>query len=385
VSGLYLVWKNLWRKKTRTVLTMLSIFVAFILYGLLGALDVAFSAGAQLANASRLLTIHKVSLIQPLPISYLNRIRALPGVADVTHATWFGGYYQDPRNQFPQFPVDPESYLRIYPEIVLTEAERAAWLADRTGAIVGRAIAEQFGWKVGDRIPIQASIYTQKDGSRVWEFTIDGVFDTDDPRGNTSFMLFRYDYFDEARAFGQGSVGWYILEVADPTQAPQVAQSLDAAFANSPAETRTSTEQAFAESFAKQFGDIGLIISLVLAAVFFTILLVAGNTMAQAVRERIPEMAVLKTIGFRDGSVLGMVLAESIVIALIGGLAGLGLAWIAVGGLAQAFAAFLPGLYLPGSTLGLGLIYMLLVGLAAGLMPAIQAKRLTIIEALGRH
>ncbi|MGB5623103.1 MAG: ABC transporter permease [Gammaproteobacteria bacterium] len=380
----YLIWKNLWRKKTRTILTVLSIFVAFILYGLLGALDFAFNSGAQLANAKRLVTIHKVSLIQSLPISYLERIRQTPGVADVTHADWFGGYYQDPRNQFPQFPVEPESYLRVYSEITLPDAQRENWLANRTGAIVGRAVAEQYGFKVGDRIPIQAGIYPKSDGGRTWEFEIDGIFDTDDARGNTAYMLFHYDYFDEARAFGQDSAGWYIFEVSDPTQAEAVAAAIDQGFANSPAETKTSTEAAFAESFAKQFGDIGLIISAVLGAVFFTILLVASNTMAQAVRERIPEMAVLKTLGFRDSSVLGLVLAESITIALLGGLTGLGLAWVLIGGLASAFAAFLPSFYLPGETIVKGLLVMLGVGFISGIFPALQAKRLTIVDALGR-
>lgn len=380
----YLVWKNLWRKKTRTVLTMLSIFVAFILYGLLGALNFAFSSGAELADARRLVTIHKVSLIQSLPISYLERIRQTPGVADVTHADWFGGYYQDQRNQFPQFAVEAESYLRVYPEIAMDDETRARWLDNRTGAIVGRAIADRYGIEVGDRVPIQATIYPKSDGSRTWEFEIDGIFDTDDPRGNTAYMLFHYEYFDESRAFDRDSAGWYVFEVADPSQSAAVAAAIDQRFANSPAETKTSTEAAFAEAFAKQFGDIGLIVTVILGAVFFTILLVASNTMAQAVRERIPEMAVMKTLGFRDSSVLGLVLAESIVIALLGGLAGLGLAWALIGVLASALAAFLPSFHLPAQTIALGVLYMLLVGLAAGLFPALQAKRLTIVDALGR-
>ncbi len=380
----WLVWKNLWRRKTRTVLTILSVFVAFILFGLLGALKFAFTSGAQLANAKRLVTIHKISLIQPLPISYLEDIRQIPGVTDVTHANWFGGYYQEPRNVFPQFPVDAESYLRVYPEIVLDEASLERWLANRSGAIIGRAVAEQLGFEVGDRIPLQATIFPRKDGSRTWEFVIDGIFDNDDARGNTAFMLFHYDYFDETRAFGQGFVGWYIFDVANPAEAATVAAAVDARFANSPAETKTSTEAAFAESFAKQFGDIGLIVSAVLGAVFFTILLVASNTMAQAVRERIPELAVLKTLGFRDGAVLGLVLAESLAIALIGGLAGLGLAWVATRVLGKAFAAYLPSLHLPPETLLAGVGWMLLVGLAAGIFPALRARRLSIIEALGR-
>lgn len=381
----YLVWKNLWRRKTRTILTLLSVLVAFVLFGLLSALQYAFSLGADVANADRLVTIHRVSLIQPLPISYWQRIRATPGVADVTHANWFGGYYQERRNQAPQFPVDAESYLRIYPELRLSQEQREAWLANRTGAIVGRSLAEQFGWKVGDRIPIQATIWTQKDGGRVWEFDIDGIFDVDAERGGDAYLLFHYDYFNEARAFGEDQVGWFVLRVAEEADAAAVAAAIDQQFANSPAETKTSTERAFAESFARQFGDIGLIVSGVLGAVFFTILLVAGNTMAHAVRERIPELAVLKTLGFTDGSVFALVLAESISIVLIGGVLGMALAWVAVGGLAQAVSAYLPGLFIPGEALGRALLYIVLVGLVAGLFPALQARRLTIIEALGGH
>jgi putative ABC transport system permease protein len=381
----YLVWKNLWRRKTRTILTLLSVLVAFVLFGLLSALQYAFSLGADVANADRLVTIHRVSLIQPLPISYWQRIRATPGVSDVTHANWFGGYYQERRNQAPQFPVDAESYLRIYPELRLPQEQREAWLANRTGAIVGRSLAEQFGWKVGDRIPIQATIWTQKDGGRVWEFDIDGIFDVDAERGGDAYLLFHYDYFNEARAFGEDQVGWFVLRVAEEADAAAVAAAIDQQFANSPAETKTSTERAFAESFARQFGDIGLIVSGVLGAVFFTILLVAGNTMAHAVRERIPELAVLKTLGFTDGSVFALVLAESISIVLIGGVLGMALAWAAVGGLAQAVSAYLPGLFIPGEALGRALLYIVLVGLVAGLFPALQARRLTIIEALGGH
>lgn len=381
----YLVWRNLWRRKTRTILTLLSVLVAFVLFGLLSALQYAFSLGADVANADRLVTIHRVSLIQPLPISYWQRIRATPGVADVTHANWFGGYYQERRNQAPQFPVEGESYLRIYPELRLPQEQREAWLANRTGAIVGRSLAEQFGWKVGDRIPIQATIWTKKDGGRVWEFDIDGIFDVDAERGGDAYLLFHYDYFNEARAFGKDQVGWFVLRVAEEADAAAVAAAIDQQFANSPAETKTSTERAFAESFARQFGDIGLIVSGVLGAVFFTILLVAGNTMSHAVRERIPELAVLKTLGFTDGSVFALVLAESLSIVLIGGVLGMALAWVAVGGLAQAVSAYLPGLFIPGEALGRALLYIVLVGLVAGLFPALQARRLTIIEALGGH
>lgn len=377
-----LVWKSLWRKKVRTGLTILSVLVAFLLYGLLMAVGYAFRGGVDLANADRLVTINKITLINPLPYSQLARIRATPGVEAVTHATWFGGYFQDERNLFAQFPVAPESYLEMYPELELPEAQREAWLANRTGAVVGRPIAERFGWEVGDRVPIYSSIWTQKDGSQSWEFDIEGIVDAEDARGNTALMLFHYDYFDEARAFGDGTVGWYVLRVADGADPVAVANAIDEQFANSPNQTETSTEAAFAESFAKQFGNIALIITLIIGAVFFTLLLVSGTTMAQSVRERISELAVLKTLGFKDRTVMGIVLGESVLLIAIGGLAGLALSWLLSLLAAEALATLLPGLWLSPLAIALGVGLMVLAGIAAGIFPALRALRLTIVDAL---
>ena len=311
-----LVWRNAWRKKARTSLTMLSVMVAFLLFALLNAIAFAFRSGQDVADAERLVVIHKISLINPLPISYEARIAATPGVAEVTHASWFGGYYQEPRNQFAQFPVDARAYFEMYPELDIEPGQLESWADNRIGAVVG---PEQFGWTIGDRIPILSTIWPQTDGERTWEFELAGIFSTSDQRGSTAYMLFNYDYFEEARAFGKGTVGWYILRVAPGANPVEVAQAIDEQFANSPNETETSTEAAFAASFAKQFGNIALIVQLILGAVFFTLLLVAGNTMSQSVRERIPELAVLKTVGFSDGSVLGIVLSESILIIALGG------------------------------------------------------------------
>lgn len=377
-----LVWKSLWRKKVRTGLTILSVLVAFLLYGLLMAVGYAFRGGVDLANADRLVTINKITLINPLPYSQLARIRATPGVEAVTHATWFGGYFQDERNLFAQFPVAPESYLEMYPELELPEAQREGWLANRTGAVVGRPIAERFGWEVGDRVPIYSSIWTQKDGSQSWEFDIEGIVDAEDARGNTALMLFHYDYFDEARAFGDGTVGWYVLRVADGADPAAVANAIDEQFANSPNQTETSTEAAFAESFAKQFGNIALIITLIIGAVFFTLLLVSGTTMAQSVRERISELAVLKTLGFKDRTVMGIVLGESVLLIAIGGLAGLALSWLLSLLAAEALATLLPGLWLSPLAIALGVGLMVLAGIAAGIFPALRALRLTIVDAL---
>jgi putative ABC transport system permease protein len=378
------IWKNAWRKKVRTTLTILSVLVAFLLYSLLSAIGYAFRSGADLADAERLVVIDKISLINPLPVSYENKIAATPGVASVTHASWFGGYYQDPRNQMPQFPVEPRDYFAMYPELKIPPEELEAWANNRIGLVVGEELAEQFAWKIGDRIPLQATIWTKQDGGRTWEFELEGIFSTDDPRGGTSYMLFQYDYFDEARAFGNGTVGWYILRVANGANPVEVANAVDGQFANSPNETETSTEQAFVESFSKQFGNIALIVTLILGAVFFTLLLVSGNTMAQSVRERISELAVLKTLGFADGSVLGIVLSESVLIMLIGGLLGLGIGWLLVKGLASTIGAFLPGVFLSPTAIVAALCLMVAAGIAAGIFPALKAMRLSIVDALAR-
>lgn len=379
----YLIWKSLWRKKIRTTLTILSVFVAFLLFGLLNALNQAFGGATDLANAQRLITLDKISIINSLPSAYLQRIESVSGVNRVTHASWFGGYYQDPRNQFAQFPVDPESYLDVYPELSIPDEQREDWMRRRDTIIVGRGLIEQFGWSVGDRIPIYSSIWTNRSGSQVWDFEIAGIFDNDDPRSNTLFMLIHYDYFDEGRAFGQGTMGWFILNIDDDANAAEVANAVDTQFANSPNQTKTSTEAAFAESFIGQYGNIALIVTLILGAVFFTILLVAGNTMAQSVRERISELAVLKTLGFEDKSVMGIVLAESSLVMLFGGLMGLGTAALLVN-VVLAGSIPLPGVYIDAQALLMGLVYMVLAGFAAGLFPALRAMRLTIVDALAR-
>ena len=379
-----LIWKNVWRKKIRTSLTILSVFVAFLLFALLSALGFAFRGGVDVTDAERLVVIHKVSLINPLPMSYLNRIAATDGVGSVTHATWFGGYYQDQRNQFAQFVVDPQAYFDMYPELIIPPEQLDAFKRNRTGAVVGQELAKQFGWEVGDRIPIQATIWSRTDGERTWEFDLEGIFSTDDPRGATAYMLFQYDFLEEARAFGKGTTGWYILRVDNGADPVQVAKSIDLLFANSPSETRTSTEAALAQSFTKQFGNIALIVMLILGAVFFTLLLVSGNTMSQSVRERISELAVLKTLGFGDRSVMAIVLAESIVIMLIGGLLGLGLGWIIVQGLAKELGAFLPGIFLSPGALATAVGLMVGSGILAGIFPAVKAMRLSIIDALAR-
>jgi len=379
----HLVWSNLKRKKLRTILTLLSILIAFLLFGFLSAIQAALTAGVGVAGADRLMVRHKVTIAQLLPLSYRARIAKLSGVKEAAHASWFGGIYQKPSNFFPQFPVEPEAYLSLYPEFLISPEAKAAWLKTRTGVIVGRNTAERFGWKVGDRIPIQATIWQKADGDRTWYFDLVGIYDGAKKGTDTTQLLFRYDYFDETRAFAKGTVGWYIVRIADPSRAAEVAKSIDAEFANSPAETKAETEGAFVQAFAKQVGDIGTIMMAILSAVFFTILLVAGNTMAQAVRERTEELGVLKALGFTNQQMLAMVLAESCLLALLGGLAGLGIAWLIISR-GDPTHGSLPMFYLPDTSIGIGLLLIIGLGLVAGIVPAFQAMRLRVADALRR-
>jgi len=378
-----LIWSALRRKRVRTFFTLLSILIAFLLYGYLAAVNMAFRLGVDVTGADRLVLRHKVSFSILLPESYLGRIEATPGVVEATHASWFGGIYQEPKNFFPQMAVEPEGYLRLYPEFRLPEEQMQAWLADRTAAIVGRNTAERFGWKIGDRIPIQATVWRKADGSSAWEFNLVGIYDGAEDATDTTQFLFHYDYFDEARMFAKGQVGWYIVRINDPAHADDIAQRIDTQFANSFYETKTSTEKAFIQGFAKQIGNIGAIIGGILSAVFFTILLVTGNTMMQSVRERTSELAVLKTVGFSNRLVLGLVLAESLTLAAVGGVLGLTLAWWAIGR-GDPTGGALPIFFLPPQDVLLGGGFIVALGLLTGLLPAVQAMRLRVVDAVRR-
>jgi len=376
-----LVWKNVWRRKMRTIFTLLSIFVAFLLFGILMTIRMAFTFGVEIAGLDRLVLIHKVSLIMPLPVSYQSRLQGVPGVERATHQTWFGGVYQDPSNFFAQMAVEPESFLAIYPEFKVPPEQIKAWLGDRQGALVGRDLAARFGWKIGDRIPIQATIWQPKQG-QTWEFNVAGIYDGEAGVDRTQFF-FRYDYLDENRSGGEGLVGWYVVKIADPSNTVAMSHTFDEMFANSSAETKTTTEKGFVEGFAKQIGDIGAIMIAILTAVLFNILLIAASTMAQSVRERTNELAVLKTLGFPDGLILALVLAESMFIALAGGTLGLGIAWLFVQN-GDPTGGMLPIFVLPARDVATGVGLMVLMGVLAGLMPAMAAMRLRITDALRR-
>jgi putative ABC transport system permease protein len=380
---LYLIYSSLKRKKLRTGLTILSIMVAFILFGYLTAIRQAFDAGVEVAGADRLVVRHKVSIIQLLPQSYESRMERIEGVDNAMHSTWFGGIYQEPRNFFAQMPVVPDELFNMFPEYVISDEHKNAWLETRSGVIAGRGLAERFGWKLGDRIPINATIWTKKDGGRTWEFDLVGIYDGAEKGTDTSQFFFRYDFFDETRAFGTGLVGWYTVRVSDPDKAAEVAAAIDAEFANSAKETKSEPEGAFIQGFANQIGNIGFIIMSIMSAVFFTILLVAGNTMAYAVRERTNELAVLKAIGFTDRSVLGLILGESLALTFVGGAVGLGLAWLLVS-MGDPTGGSFPVFYIPIRAMFIGLLLIAAMAFVAGLVPALQAQKLQIADALRR-
>ncbi len=380
---LHLLWSNLRRKKLRTSLTILSIVVAFTLFGFLSAIKQALAGGISLAGANRLITRHRVSIIQMLPVSYKQRIERIPGVSGATHFTWFGGAYQDSKHFFPQMPVEPEKFLELHPEFLLPTEAREAWFRTRTGAIVGRKLANQFGWKTGDRVPIRSNIWPKKDGKFVWDFDIVGIYDGKEKGTDTTQMFFQYDYFDEARGGLQGSVGWYAVRVENPAKAAELALAVDREFENSPAETKTETEGAFVQGFVSQVGNITLITVSILGAVFFTILLVTANTMAQSVRERTGELGVLKAIGFASWQVLLLVLAESCFLAIVGGAIGLGLALLLTSG-GDPTGGLLPLFFFPTRDVLIGMTMSVLLGLFAGIQPAWQAMRLRVADALRR-
>lgn len=376
-----LIWANLVRKKIRLILTIGSFAVALFLFAFLAVVKDAFSRGADVAGADRLVTINRTSIINTIPLSYRDKIARIPGVKAVTHNNWFGGIYQDEKNFFPQFVIDPEAQRIVFPELLVSDDQWNAFLKDRQGAVVGARTAERFHWKIGDRIPIKTTLY----GGGSWEFNIDGIYHGKRPQDDETQFWFQWDYFEEKvpdRVKGQ--VGWYVLRMDTPDDAVRVAKTIDDQFANSPYETKTQTESAFAANWVKQFGNIKFLILSIGAVVFFTLLLVTGNTMAISVRERTGELAVLKAIGYGDRSILFFVLAESIAISVFGGLLGLGLALVAVPALGKALNGLLPSLVLSTTILIGGIGIALLVGVISGLLPGIGAMRMRVITALRR-
>jgi putative ABC transport system permease protein len=377
-----LIFANLFRKKARLILTIGSFAVALFLFTFLAVVKGAFSRGTELAGADRLVIINRAGLIQVIPLAYRDKILAIPGVKAVTHNNWFGGVYQDEKNFFPQFAIDVENQRQVMTEMRVPDDQWKNFVNDRQGAVAGATLAKRFGWKVGDRIPLKNALYGP---TKTWEFNLDAIYANDHPGGDESQFWLQWKYFDEnIPSIMKGSIGWYVLKLDNPDDAVRVAKAIDARFANSSTETKTETESAFQAGFAKQLGNIEFLILTIGGVVFFTLLLVTGNTMAISVRERTGELAVLKAIGFTDRFVLFFVLAESLVIALIGGLLGLGLAVLAIPVVGAGLNGLLPPLLLSVTTLSLGLGFALLVGTASGLLPGLGAMRLRVVDALRR-
>jgi putative ABC transport system permease protein len=378
-----LFFANLRRKPIRTTLTVASIIVAFLLFGLLKTMQGALELGADLAGVDRLATMHKMSLIQQFPLSYLNRIRGVDGVVAAAPFVWMGGIYQDERNQVAAQATEPETFLTVYSEYKLPPEQRADWLSDQASMIVGKALADRFGWKIGDTVPVRSSFYRKADGGGdTWDMRLAGIYET--TNGDNSSLYFHYDYLNESlpRNGGRDSLVWVVMKIANPDQAQRVSAAVDALFANSPAETKTATERAFIQGFANQMGNIGMIVTAVASAVFFTMLLVTANTMAQSVRERTNEIAVLKTLGYRKETIAGLVLTESFVITLLGGAVGLGLAALGADAVGEQLAQFFPTVGIPPSTYVTGAVLIVVLSLLAGLLPSMEASRLRITDAL---
>jgi len=375
-----LIFANLFRKKSRLFLTLGSFAVALFLFGILATIKQAFNQGVDVAGADRLVVTNRTSIIQPLPISYRDQILRIPGVKAITHANWFGGVYQDEKNFFPQFAIDVENQRAVFTEFEIPEDQWQAFVKDRQGAVVGAGTAKRFGWKVGDRIPIKAVFPSPG----TWEFNIDGIYHGKRPQDDETQFWFQWDFWQERSPDRtKGLAGWYTVKIDNPDDAVKISKSVDNLFANSPYETRTDTEKNFAAGWVKQFGNIEFLILTIGTVVFFTLLLVTGNTMAIAVRERTAELAVLKAVGYSDRWVLLFVLAESLTIAAFGGSLGvlgaklLTMYWNPV-------PNFLPYFALPGKMVFAGFGLAVFIGIIAGILPALGAMRLRVVDALRR-
>jgi putative ABC transport system permease protein len=383
MNDFLLIRRNLFRNRLRAMLMLVVIAIAFAIFGVLAAFERAFEVGQNSSEDDRLVVVNKINFTRPLPVAYYDDVRRIKGVREASYAIWFGGYYQDPKNSLVVVVVEPQTYLRVVDtDFDFTQKMREAFLRDRTAALVGQAMAQKWGWKVGDRIPIASSFHTQKNGSRTWDLTIVGIFDKRKPYIGTNRMVFRYDYFNETRAFGKDMIGWLFLRVRSRADAERVAKAIDKEFANSPYETTTETEKAFNKAFATQFGNIALVVQLIVGAAFAIILLIVGSTMATAVHERSREIALLKTLGFSKGRVLRLVLGETLLLAFIGGVPGLLIASLVLISEQDSLVGFMPGMSLDPSVFVLGLALMACLGLATGIVPALGAFRLKPAKAL---
>ena len=379
-----LVWANLRRRKLRFAFTFISIMLAFLMFGMLDTLRTSLSQAVNLAGADRLMCMSKVNITVSLPRGYYEKVKAVPGVRAVAGFNWFGGVYKDSKAQIQVLATDPEQIVAVYPELKVKPEQFEAWKHDRQGVIVGPTLANLYSWKVGDRIPIRSDIWRKANGSDTWEFNIVGIYDASGSGVDKATVYFHYDYFNESLQYGKDQVGWMVVRVADPDQSDALAARVDSMFANSPFETKTSTERVMIKQFLDQVGNIGLILVSVATAVFFTMLLVTANTMAQSVSERTNEIGVLKTLGFSGPSILTLVLLESLFLTFTGGLVGLGLAWLSAGGVGEKIKDYFPVFELGTGTIIAAIAMMLVFGIITGLWPALTAMRLKIVDALRR-
>lgn len=380
---LHLIWAALFRRKTRTILTLLSIIMAFLLFGMLDAVRISFAEAGQSANgAERLQTGARLSFIQTLPKSLTEKIAAVPGVKDVAFANWFGGAYQDPHNQVFTFAVS-DNYLDVYPEVIVSAEDRKAFADDLNGILAGEMLIKKYGWKIGDTIPLQSQIFPNQEGSKNWSFKLVGVMSSKDGRAfQIGMIILHWKKFDETTPYNQGEVGWYVSRVTDVNQADRIARDIDALSANSDHETKTQTEQAATRNWIKQMADIGLIVTSIMGAVFFTLVLLTGNTMMQAVRERTNELAVLKTMGFSNHKVLGLVLGESVLLLLLGGAIGLALVSVIGAALPAMSGGMINNTHVGISSWVVGIALATGIGLLIGALPATRAMRINIVDAL---
>lgn len=380
---LKLLLLNAFRHRLRTGLTILGLVVAVCAFGLLRTLIDAWHAGVEASSSARLITRSAVSLTFPLPLSYAQRLKAVDGVTTISWANWFGGVYQTERNFFPQFAVEPASYLRLYPEYVLPEEEKQAFLRDRRGAIVGRKLARTYGWKVGDQIPLRGTIY-----SGTWTFTVRGIWDGARENTDENQLLFHWQYLNESMRARWGPradfVGVYVLGIDAPERAAQVSADVDALFRNSAAETLTETEAAFQLSFVSMSQAILAAIEAVSLIIIVIIMVVMANTMTMTARERTAEYATLKALGFGPGFVRWLLLGESLLIAILGGATGVALTFPAVAAVGGALGSFLPVFQVQPLTVALQVGAALAVGLVAAAWPAWRMGRIDIVQGL-RH
>jgi putative ABC transport system permease protein len=373
-----LIWTSLWRKKARTIFTLLSIMIAFLLFGLLQGVNAWLNAFGTGSNANRLYVVSRVSQVQPLPSAYLHQIEAVPGIRQATYIAGISGFYQEKSNNLLALATDVKRFFDLYPDWQIAPEQLAAMSRTRAGAIVASPLMRTFGWKIGDRIPLRTSVMKQ-DGSADWNFEIVGIYDVPSTPAEANRILVNYAYFDEARRLERGTVWAFVVAVDDPARSAQICAVVDALFANSAYETVTQDEKAYVQGQLRQLGDVSLMANAIVAAVLFTLLFLTGNTMMQSVRERTPELAILKTVGFSDRSVTVLVLIESVLLCVLA--ASLGLA-AAAAAFPLTAALGIVGSALPLKVVAAGLAIAVLLALASGLPPAWRAQRLVIVDAL---